>query len=690
MIGRLGAGSQGAAASLAGGRFRSRNVPSCIRRLGMAAGRSRTRERAMCGIAGIVDLSGGRVSPERLEVMRDAISHRGPDDAGQLCDGPVGIANRRLSIIDLTPAGHQPMSTRGGTLHLVYNGEVYNFAEIRAELEDLGHRFSSRTDTEVVLHAYEEWGEGCVSRFDGMFAFCVWDSEAGKVFLARDRYGVKPLYYRYAPGVKFLFGSEVKAIMAEGSTERDVDKRALREYFTFQNIFSDRTLFREVRLLPAGCFMVLDLNSGSLSVSRYWDFDFTRSHSPGDVSMKECSDRVRSLFEDAVARQLVSDVPLGSFLSGGMDSGSIVAVASRRIPRLMTFTGGFDLRNVEGLEAAFDEREAAEYIASSFSTEHYEMVIHAGDMQWILPRLIWHLEDLRLGMCYQNYYMQRLASKFVKVVLSGAGGDEIFGGYPWRYDRLRSCADMDEFADRYFKYWQRLVPQSDHQDFFAEGVMGESGDWSPLATFKGVLTGETFGDGTVGRRECGTDPGYKDRYRSGNYLDAAMYFELKTFLHGLLVIADRLSMANSIEARVPYLDNALVDFALTIPPSYKYAGADLGLAIDENVSGKKQFYYTQSNEGKRVLREAMKPLLPPEILGRDKQGFSPPEGSWYRGPTMAYVEDMVLGAKSMGREYFQADSLKRIVEEHTSGVKNHRLLIWSLLSFEWWCRTWLE
>lgn len=644
----------------------------------------------MCGIAGLIDLSGAKANPARLEVMRDAISHRGPDDAGILCDGPVGLANRRLAIIDLTPAGHQPMSALDGTVHIAYNGEVYNFQELRTDLEALGHEFRSRTDTEVVLHAYLEWGEGCVSKFDGMFAFCVWDARSRRAFLARDRYGIKPLYYGYSRGSKFLFGSEIKAILAEGSLERAVDHKALREYFTFQNIYSDRTLFRNIRLLPAGCHMSLDLDSGALSLTRYWDFDFGKSLETGDVSMSECADAVRGLFESAVTRQLVSDVPLGSFLSGGMDSGSIVAVASRRINRLMTFTGGFDLRNVEGLEAAFDEREAAEFMASSFSTEHYEMVIHAGDMQWIMPKLIWHLEDLRLGMCYQNYYMQRLASKFVKVVLSGAGGDEVFGGYPWRYDRLRTCGSDEEFVGRYLDYWQRLVPQNDHGAFFKDETMRASAGWSPSDVFKRVLAGGAL-DGSYGPSGSVTgDAGIGAPYKSGRFLDAAMYFELKTFLHGLLIIADKLSMANSIEARVPYLDNGLVDFSLTIPAQYKYAGAGVSPAIDENVSGKKQVYYTQSNAGKKVLREAMAPLLPSGILGRNKQGFSPPEGSWYRGPTMAYVRETILGEKSVSGDYFRDDYLKRIVEEHTAGVTNHRLLIWSLLSFEWWCRTWMD
>lgn len=645
----------------------------------------------MCGIAGLINISGERVAPERIEVMRDAISHRGPDDAGIMCEGAVGLANRRLSIIDLTPAGHQPMSASDGTVHIAYNGEVYNFQELRSELEKLGHKFLSRTDTEVVLHAYLEWGEDCVSRFDGMFAFCIWDSRSRRAFLARDRYGIKPLYYNYTPGSKFLFGSEIKAILAEGSLERSVDHKALREYFTFQNIYSDRTLFKGIRMLPAGCQMRLELDSGELSLTRYWDFQFSGSLSPRDVSIDECAGEVRRLFESAVTRQLVSDVPLGSFLSGGMDSGSIVAVASRHIERLMTFTGGFDLRNVEGLEAAFDERDAAESIASSFSTEHYEMVIHAGDMQWILPKLVWHLEDLRLGMCYQNYYMQRLASKFVKVVLSGAGGDEVFGGYPWRYDRLRSCGSDGEFVASYLDYWQRLVPQSEHEDFFRKETLGDSAGWEPDAVFRRVLEGGEL-DGSYGPEGTLAPRGGKVSapYKAGRFLDAAMYFELKTFLHGLLIIADKLSMANSIEARVPYLDNALVDYALTLPAEYKYAGADASPKIDENVSGKKQFYYTQSNAGKKVLREAMVPLLPPGILERNKQGFSPPEGSWYRGPTMTYVRETILGERSVCGEYFNGDYLKRVVEEHTAGVTNHRLLIWSLLSFEWWCRTWIK
>lgn len=626
----------------------------------------------MCGIAGIGLTAGATVSRELVDRMRDAMIHRGPNDAGTYCRGSVGLANRRLSIIDLSDAGHQPMSNEDGTLWLAYNGEIYNFRELRKELEELGHSFSSSTDTEVVLHAYESWGVDCLQRFNGMFAFCIWDISREHLFIARDRYGIKPLYYRHTPGEKLLFGSEIKAILQDQAVRPEVDPRALREYFTFQNIYSDLTLFKGIKMLPAGHWMQYDTKSGRANFGCFWDFDPRASLSPSDISSAECASRLRGIFEEGVIRQLVSEVPLGSFLSGGMDSGSIVAVASRQIERLMTFTGGFDLRNVEGLEAAYDEREAAELIASNFSTEHYEMVMHAGDMQWVMPRLIWHLEDLRLGMCYQNYFIQRLASRFVTVVLSGAGGDELFGGYPWRYMRLLGCADEGDFYQRYYNYWQRLVPEAEHSGFFSGDIMSGTEDYSPRDTYMAVFDG---GD---------------DAVKSAGLLNRAFYFELKTFLHGLFVIADKMSMANSLEARVPFLDNDLVDFAMTVPTEFKFASDADVREVDENITGLKHVFYHESDEGKRILREAMKGLIPEEILGRKKQGFSPPEGAWYRGPTMAYVRRILLNKATLDRGYFRPDFIERVVDEHTSGRHNHRLLIWSLLSFEWWCRIWLD
>jgi asparagine synthase (glutamine-hydrolysing) len=362
--------------------------------------------------------------------MTAAVAHRGPDGDGIYVDGDVGLGHRRLAVIDLSPAGRQPMMSPDRRYVISYNGEIYNFQELRVELEGLGYTFRSRTDTEVVLHSYAEWGPQCVLRFNGMFAFALFDRVERQVWLARDRYGVKPLYVAEIDGL-ILFASEVKALLAHPSMSVRLDTEGLFEYFTFQNFISDRTLFQDVRLLPAGTHRTIDLVSGTMSrPSQYWDYQFE----DGDASVSDCdyADELSRLFKQAVQRQLVSDVDVGAYLSGGIDSGSITAVASGQLPYLKTFTCGFDLHSASGLELAFDERAKAETMSYLFRTEHYEMVLKAGDMERVMPRLTNHLEEPRIGQSYANFYTAQLASKFVKVVLSGGGGDELFGGYPRR------------------------------------------------------------------------------------------------------------------------------------------------------------------------------------------------------------------------------------------------------------------
>ena len=376
----------------------------------------------MCGIAGVFNVNGEPVDAPLLRRMTDLMAHRGPDGEGQYADGPVGLGHRRLAVIDLSPAGHQPMANEGGTVVLSYNGEIYNFQNLRVELEALGHRFHTRTDSEVVLHAYEQWGTACVERFNGMFAFAVWDARARRVFLARDRFGIKPLYY-FWDGQRLVFASEIKPILAHPAVSTGVSIDALNQYFTFQNVLTDQTLFEGVRILPPGTW--LTAGQGGLQTQRYWDFDFTN---PLQISQEEAAEELHRLFVQAVTRQLVSDVPVGSYLSGGIDSGSITAVARRHLGRLTTFTCGFDLTSASGLELAYDERANAEALANLLKTEHYEVVLHAGDMENVMPDLVRHLEDLRVGQCYPNYYVARLASRFVKVVLSGTGGDELMAG----------------------------------------------------------------------------------------------------------------------------------------------------------------------------------------------------------------------------------------------------------------------
>jgi asparagine synthase (glutamine-hydrolysing) len=592
----------------------------------------------MCGIAGILDLRAEPVAEVDVEPMVAALAHRGPDDRGVVARGPVGLGNTRLAIIDVSEAGHQPMTSDDGRYVLVYNGELYNFRELANELAARGRRFHSRTDTEVVLRAWEEWGVACLERFDGMFAFAVWDDEERTLTLVRDRFGIKPLYYA-EDGGRLLFASEIKALLAAG-LRPGVWHDALREYFTFQNVFSDRTLFAGVRMLPAG--HVLRASERVRPPERYWDLELEPDESVGE---NEWVERLRPAFEAAVERQLVADVPLGSYLSGGMDSASIVAAASARIPRLMTFTGGFDLSSVNGLELVFDERADAERVASACRTEHYEMVMHAGDMAWVLPELVWHLEDLRVGMSYQNHYIARLASKFVKVSLAGTGGDELFAGYPWRYELVEGVNDGEEFERRYYDYWTRLVPESDHGEFFTGDVRASFGS-SPRDHFRAAL---------APAREL--DP-----------VSKALYFEAKTFLHGLLVVEDRVSMAHSLEVRVPFLDNELVEIARRIPARLKHSDGG----------------------GKRLLRRAMAGLLPQEILDKRKQGFSPPDESWYRGPSMVELRALLLDPRTLGRGYFEPEAVRRVLDEHEAGQRNHRLLLWSLICFEWWNRLFVD
>jgi asparagine synthase (glutamine-hydrolysing) len=625
----------------------------------------------MCGIVGVCNLNGEPVPAGLLKRMTDVIAHRGPDGEGHYTDSSVGLGHRRLAIIDLSPAGNQPMANVSGDVVITYNGEMYNFQKLRVELEALGYHFHSQTDTEVVVHAYEEWGDKCLDRFNGMFAFAIYDRKRHRLFLARDRYGVKPLYW-YCRSGRFIFASEIKAILEHPQVSREVCPQALNEYFTFQNILSDLTLFENIRLLPAGCTLTLEIGpSASPVVHRYWDYTFNSESSSG--SAEENAQQLHEMFFQAVTRQLVSDVPVGSYLSGGMDSGSITSVAAHHLPRLTTFTGGFDLSSASGLELGFDERQAAEIMANLFKTEHYEVVMHAGDMEWVLPKLIWHLEDLRVGQCYPNYYVARLAGKFVKVVLSGAGGDELFAGYPWRYFRGMNSATPGEYFKSYYQFWQRLVPDESKSELFTAEISRHIGDHSTFDVFRDTFSGWEGGFQT-----------------DDNLINASLYFELKTFLHGLLVVEDKISMAHSLETRVPFLDNDLVDLAARIPIQQKLNDIGQAARLDENVPGDKRLMYElKTSGGKTVLRQAMSRLIPDEITKRAKQGFSAPDASWFRGESIDYINRLLRNPKAMIYDFIRPQYVTQVLDEHCSGRINRRLLIWSLLSFEWWCRSFL-
>jgi asparagine synthase (glutamine-hydrolysing) len=681
----------------------------------------------MCGITGALALNHKALDIRCAKPMADILAHRGPDDAGYLfyhtgCrherditfslhvtddkfkhlaellppiesraaqgelhshDWDLFMGHRRLAILDVSSAGHQPMSELSRNIWLVFNGEIYNFQELRAELQALGHRFRTNTDTEVILYAYVEWGIDCVHRFNGMFAFALFDNFRKKFFLVRDRYGIKPLYYSILEGNEgkrtLLFASEVKSMLEYSDFKRTLDLEAMVEYFTFQNIFSDKTLYKGVKLLPAGYYVELDLKAVSCNSScsddnsgfrfmQYWDYNFTESETCRDE--REYVEELRRLFEQAVRRQLVSDVEVGSYLSGGMDSGAISCIAAKHIPNLKTFTIGFDLHSASGLELGFDERTTSEYLSYLFKTEHYEMVLKSGDMERCLPRFAWHLEEPRVGQSYPNYYAAKLAGSFVKVCLSGCGGDELFGGYPWRYYRAVVNRDFEDYIDKYYLFWQRLIPNSELQKVFAPVWPQVKHVWT-RDIFRGVFAN-------------------MDRAPSSpeEYVNRSLYLEAKTFLHGLFVVEDKLSMAHGLETRVPFMDNDLVDFAMRLPVCFKLGNLQEVIRLDENELGdKKSKYFQKTRDGKIVLRKMMEAYVPKEISGGVKQGFSSPDASWFKGESIDLVRRLLLNESAKIYEVMDRKAVGSLIEPHLNGEQNRRLLIWSLINLEAWMRS---
>ena len=625
----------------------------------------------MCGITGVIHLNGAHVSPVLLQKMTEAIAHRGPDGEGQWIEGNVGFGHRRLAIVDLSPAAHQPMISSNHRYVLTYNGEIYNHIELRAELEASGYRFQSKSDSEVVLYALAQWGVDALLKFNGMFAFAFWDRKERSLLMARDRYGIKPLYYSQQ-GDCFAFGSEQKAIIAQPLFRRILDKPALLEYFTFQNIFTDRTLLQGIRMLPAGHYGTFDMKADrpSFKQTHYWDYRFREPDHP--ASKEEYLEELDRLFRQGVNRQLVSDVELGAYLSGGMDSGSITAIAAQSFPNLKTFTCGFDLSSASGIELAFDERPKAEAMSARFKTEHYEMVLKAGDMERCLSQLAWHLEEPRVGQSYPNYYAAKLASKFVKVVLSGSGGDELFGGYPWRYYRAASNQNFEHYVDQYYQYWQRLVNNNELKKMFA-----------PVqADVKGVWTRDIFRD------VFATHDNVLDRPE--DYINHSLYFEAKTFLHGLFVVEDKLSMAHGLENRVPFMDNDLVDFAMQCPVGLKLNNLAEVMRINENEPGdKKGKFFQKTNDGKQILRDMMSNYMPIDITRANKQGFSSPDASWFKGESIDFVKRTLLKKDALIYEVLDRKAVESLIGQHLSGEQNRRLLIWSLLNVETWMKEFL-
>jgi asparagine synthase (glutamine-hydrolysing) len=625
----------------------------------------------MCGIAGVFNLNGEPFALSNLKMMADTIAHRGPDGDGYFIDEGISLAHRRLAILDVSSKGAQPMTSKDGKWTIVFNGCIYNYLVLKQELQSKGHEFISSSDTEVISEGLAAYGPSFFERLNGMFAVGAWHHSDQTLYLSRDRYGIKPLYYWFN-GKTLVFASEIKAIIAHPKFSVKLNLGALNEYFTFQNMFTFRTLFDGVEMLPPANTIKVNSLSEKIKHQSWWDYDFSQPDQT--ISFEDAKNETERLFRNAVSSQMISDVPVGSYLSGGMDSGSITALASSHVNRLATFTCGFDMSEVTGVESNYDERRDAELMANHFKTEHYEQVLNAGDIKWSLPRVVNHLEDLRVGMSYPNYYISRLASKFVKVCLQGTGGDELFGGYPWRYYRVFKSVSQQEYFNNYYDFWQRLVPDKEKSSLFSRNVFQQIDLKEPREIFERVFT---FNDSL--------------RYDTPEqHINNSLYFESKTFLSGLFLVGDKLAMANGLEERFPFMDNDLVNFAQKIPIKYKLGNLEAMKRINENEFGNKRKLYQEYDDGKNVLRKAMQGFIPEKIINRKKQGFSAPDESWYRGENASYIKELLLNSKTVSSDFINRDYIKKIVDEHVNEHINHRLLIWSLMSFEWWCKIFLN
>ncbi|MCA1798683.1 MAG: asparagine synthase (glutamine-hydrolyzing) [Xanthomonadaceae bacterium] len=623
----------------------------------------------MCGIAGIVRLEPGAppVDRARLTRMRDALAHRGPDDAGLEVTADAGFAHRRLSIIDIA-GGHQPMVNADRTVWLVLNGEIYNFCELRAELEGHGCHFGTRSDTEVLLRAYEVFGERCVDRLRGMFAFAIWDQDRQKLFLARDRVGIKPLYYAEQGG-ELLFGSEVKALVAGGIRPR-LDRSVLPEYLAARFVADERTFFAGVRKLMPGRTLTWTRADG-FSERRYWRLP-TEIDDPG-MTLDECASEVRERLEDAVRCHLVSDVPVGLFLSGGLDSSGLAGIMAGMVNApIHTFSVGF-------AEAGFSELEYARTVARSIGAVHRDVTLSASDFFAALPGLVWHEDEpIAFPSSVPLNVVSRLAQEDVKVVMTGEGADELFLGY----NRYR----VTELNERLGRVWHRLLPGT------ARKLVGRAVRSlpSPLRRYaqRSFLVPElngvrglfcenfsVFGDAMREQLLGGapsTDPHRTALIDYGNApggtLERLAYADLQGYLVELLMKQDQMSMAASIESRVPFLDHKFVEFAAALPARYKVRG------------------WTT----KAVLRRALAPLVPAEVLTRKKMGFPVPIGAWLRGAWWPMVEEFVLGDRARERGLFDPAAVAALAEAHRRGEWNHGDRLWLLINLEMWQRVFVD
>lgn len=634
----------------------------------------------MCGINGIVysSKSNRQIDRRALEAMRDVQFHRGPDDGGVFVEGGVGLGHRRLSIVDVSH-GAQPMFNEDGSLVIVYNGEVYNHADYRQELEAKGHVYKTHCDTETILHLYEEYGAKCVEHLRGMFAFAIWDRRAKTLFIARDRLGVKPLYYVHDGEGNLFFGSEIKTLLEAGAVKAELNYNALPDQMANHGTSRDQTLFRGVRRLLPGHFLIWQ--NGRLKVEEYWDVKFEPKSEPptaaGELNSAKADqyfiEEWRELFKQSVKLRLMADVPLGMFLSGGIDSSAIAAMMAEMVSEpIKTFSVGFKEREA-------NEFEYARIVSKAFKTEHHEITITPEQFFGELENLVWH-EDEPLGFIASVplYFVSKLAQKHVKVVLTGEGSDEILAGY----GRYAKAVQLLQYGEKYesltpnfvrgiVKTGAEIFGGKLDRTFLTRGADIENLFLDNFGVFPRKMQENLFSADTKARI------GEKNPYLEQNkwlaktdareVLDKLLYVDTKTYLHELLMKQDQMSMAASIESRVPFLDHKLVELTARMPTRMKLRGRDT----------------------KFLLREAMKGILPVEILERSKMGFPVPIGNWLRREFRHIVDEYVLGERTLARGIFNAGAVREIVQKHNAG-ENHDERLWFLVNFEIWQRRFLD
>jgi asparagine synthase (glutamine-hydrolysing) len=623
----------------------------------------------MCGITGIFDTRGRRDIPRpTLVAMNDAIAHRGPDDDGFHFEPGVGLGHRRLSIIDLS-GGHQPLFNEDNTVAVVFNGEIYNFQELVVELQARGHTFRTRSDTEVIVHAWEEWGEACVTRFRGMFAFGLWDRNRETLFLARDRLGVKPMYYTVLPDGMLLFGSELKALLVHRDVTRAIDPETVEEYFALGYVPEPRTIFRNAYKLPPAHTLAVRRGQPIPASREYWDVSFEKSASvPSD---EEACEELVARLKESVRLRMISEVPLGAFLSGGVDSSAVVAMMAGLSPTpVNTCSIGFK-------EAKFDESEYAQQVADRYHTAHRREIVASDDFDLIdtLARL--YDEPYADSSAIPTYRVCQLARKNVTVALSGDGGDESFGGYRrYRFhlmeEKLRSTFPLG-VRRPVFGALGRAYPKADwaprvlraKSTFEALGRDSVEAYFHTMSLLRQPLRRQLYSP-ALRRELAGYDAievmrHHAERAPTDDPLAQIQYIDLKTYLVGdINTKVDRASMAHSLEVREPLMDHPLVEWLATLPPSLKIRGG----------------------EQKYLLKKAMEPYLPSEIMYRPKMGFSIPLAEWFRGPLAGRVRSSLLGSRLADTGWFDRGMLSRMVEQHQSGVRDHSTPIWSILMFE--------